>query len=79
MTDLRALLGPLVIWGHLANLPAAELRPAVARASEHGYGTLWVGEGAGRDRMQPKGRDANYQRSLAAQAFWPANWEPPAR
>ena len=45
MTDLRSLLGPLGIWGHLASLPAAELRPFVARAAELGYGALWVGDG----------------------------------
>jgi probable F420-dependent oxidoreductase len=49
MTDTRTLIGPLGIWGHLASVPAAELRPAVARAAELGYGALWVGEGAGRD------------------------------
>jgi probable F420-dependent oxidoreductase len=49
MTDLRSLLGPLGVWGHLASLPAADLRPFVAHAAELGYGALWVGEGAARD------------------------------
>jgi probable F420-dependent oxidoreductase len=49
MTDTRTLIGPLGIWGLVPSLPAAELRPAVARVAELGYGALWVGEGAGRD------------------------------
>ena len=43
------LLGPLGVWGQLATLPAAELRPFVARSAELGYGALWVGDGAARD------------------------------
>jgi len=49
MTDTRTLIGPLGIWGLVPSLPAAELRPTVARVAELGYGALWVGEGAGRD------------------------------
>jgi probable F420-dependent oxidoreductase len=49
MTDLRSLLGPLGIWGHVTALPAADLRPFVTRAAELGYGALWVGEGSARD------------------------------
>ena len=49
MTDTRTLIGPLGVWGHLASLPAADLRPFVSRAAELGYGALWVGEGAARD------------------------------
>ena len=49
MTDTRTLLGPLGIWGLVSSLPAAEARAAAARAAQLGYGTLWVGEGAGRD------------------------------
>jgi probable F420-dependent oxidoreductase len=49
MTDLANRLGPIGIWGHLPSLPAAELRPFVARAAELGYGSLWVGEGSARD------------------------------
>jgi probable F420-dependent oxidoreductase len=48
-TDIAALLGPIGVWGHLTSLPAAELRPFVARAAELGYGALWVGDGAARD------------------------------
>lgn len=49
MTDVRTLLGPLGVWGHLASLPAAELRPFVARTATLGYSALWVGDGAARD------------------------------
>ncbi len=49
MTDLRSLLGPIGIWGGIPDLPAAEARAFVARAHRLGYGTLWVGDGAGRD------------------------------
>jgi probable F420-dependent oxidoreductase len=49
MTDTRSLIGPLGIWGLVTSLPAADLRPTVARASALGYGALWVGEGAARD------------------------------
>ncbi len=49
MTDLRSLLGPLGVWGHLSSIPAAELRPFVARVAELGYGSLWVGDGTARD------------------------------
>jgi len=49
MTDTRSLLGPLGIWGGLSALPAPASRGFVARAAELGYGTLWVGDGAGRD------------------------------
>jgi len=49
MPDVRSLLGPIGVWGHLASLPAAELRPFVARVAELGYGALWVGDGAARD------------------------------
>lgn len=48
MTDL-ASLGPIGIWGHIPTLPAAEVRPFVARAADLGYGSLWVGEGSGRE------------------------------
>ncbi len=49
MTDTRTLIGPLGIWGLVPSLPAAALRPTVARVAELGYGALWVGEAAGRD------------------------------
>jgi probable F420-dependent oxidoreductase len=49
MTDLRSRLRPLGIWGLITSLPAAELRPTVARVAELGYGALWVGDGTGRD------------------------------
>jgi probable F420-dependent oxidoreductase len=49
MTDLRDRLSPLGVWGHLATLPAAELRPFAARASGLGYGCLWVAEASGRE------------------------------
>ncbi len=42
-------MGPLGVWSHLATLPAAELRPFVARVAALGYGALWVGEAAARD------------------------------
>jgi probable F420-dependent oxidoreductase len=47
--DLRERLGPIGIWGGLPPLPAAGIRPWVARAAELGYGSLWVGEGAARE------------------------------
>lgn len=65
MTDLHTLLGPLGIWGHLASLPAAELRSAVARAAELGYGTLWVGEGVGRDPFAQLAAVADVAGSMA--------------
>lgn len=49
MTDHRSLIGTRGIWGHLASLPAPDLRAFVARAAELGFGSLWVGEGAARD------------------------------
>ena len=49
MSDIRTLIGPLGVWGQLSSLPAAELRPFVARTAELGYGALWVGDGAARD------------------------------
>jgi probable F420-dependent oxidoreductase len=49
MADLAHRLGPRGIWGHVPSLPAAGIRPFVARASELGYGSLWVGEGSGRE------------------------------
>lgn len=49
MGQTRALLSPVGIWGHLASLPAARLRPFAARAAELGYGTLWVGDATARD------------------------------
>ena len=49
MTDTRTLLGHLGVWGLVTDIPAAELRPAVAHVTQLGYGALWVGEGAGRD------------------------------
>lgn len=48
-SGLADRLGPIGIWGHVPSLPAAALRPFVRRAAELGYGSLWVGEGAGRD------------------------------
>jgi probable F420-dependent oxidoreductase len=47
--DPRRRLGRLGLWGQLASLPAAALRPYVARAAELGYGALWVGDGTARD------------------------------
>jgi probable F420-dependent oxidoreductase len=47
--DLRARIGPVGAWGHLATLPAEALRPFVARVAELGYGSLWVGEATMRD------------------------------
>ncbi|CAN5599740.1 LLM class F420-dependent oxidoreductase [soil metagenome] len=49
MNDIRALLGGVGIWGHLASMPAPRLRPFVGRAAELRYGTLWVGEATARD------------------------------
>ncbi|MFV2065144.1 MAG: LLM class flavin-dependent oxidoreductase [Chloroflexota bacterium] len=49
MNDIRAVLGRRGVWGPIASIPAAELRPYVARAAALGYGSLWVGEGAARD------------------------------
>ncbi len=49
MIDTRTNLGPLGVWGHLSSLPAAELRPFVARTAELGYSALWVGDGTARD------------------------------
>lgn len=49
MTELTNRLGPIGIWGHVPSLPAPEVRPFVARASQLGYSSLWVGEGSGRE------------------------------
>lgn len=49
MMTLRDTLGPLGVWGHLDSLPAAELRPYVARVEALGYGALWVPETVGRE------------------------------
>jgi len=49
MTDVRALIGPLGMWGSLTSVPATELRPFVAKVSGLGYGALWVGDGTARD------------------------------
>lgn len=49
MTDFATRLGPIGIWGYMPGLPAAELRPFVARAAELGYGSIWVGDGTARD------------------------------
>lgn len=49
MTTLREALGPVGVWGHLDSLPAAAVRPHVARVAELGYGALWVPETAGRE------------------------------
>ena len=46
---LRDSLGPLGVFGHLDSLPAAALRPYVARTSALGYGALWVPETVGRE------------------------------
>jgi probable F420-dependent oxidoreductase len=42
-------LGSVGVWGQLATLPAARLRPFAARVAALGYGTLWVGDGTARD------------------------------
>jgi probable F420-dependent oxidoreductase len=42
-------MGPLGVWSNLTSLPAAELRPFVARTAALGYGALWVGDGTARD------------------------------
>ena len=47
--DLARRLGPIGVWGHLATLPADELRPFVAHVAALGYGTLWVGDATMRD------------------------------
>jgi probable F420-dependent oxidoreductase len=47
--DIRGRLGRVGVWGHLATLPAASLRPFVSRVAELGYGTLWVGDATMRD------------------------------
>ena len=65
MTDARTLIGPLGIWGLVASLPAADLRPTVARAAELGYGALWVGEGAGRDPFAQLAAVADVSGSMA--------------
>ncbi len=65
MTDTRTLLGPLGIWGLVSDIPAADLRPAVARVAELGYGTLWVGEGAGRDPFAQLAAVADVTGSMA--------------
>ena len=65
MTDTRTLLGALGIWGLVSSLPAAELRPAVARVAELGYGALWVGEGAGRDPFAQLAAVADVSGSMA--------------
>lgn len=65
MTDLRTLIGPLGIWGFVSSLPAAELRPTVARIADLGYGSLWVGEGAGRDPFAQLAAVADVAGSMA--------------
>ena len=47
--DIRARLGPIGVWGHLATLSSEELRPFVAHVAGLGYGSLWVGEATMRD------------------------------
>lgn len=65
MTDLRTLIGPLGVWGHLASLPATELRGFVARTAELGYGALWVGDGAARDPFAQLAAVADVAGSMA--------------
>lgn len=65
MTDTRTLIGPLGIWGLVSSIPAAQLRPAVARAAELGYGALWVGEGSGRDPFAQLAAVADVSGSMA--------------
>ncbi|MER7009050.1 TIGR03620 family F420-dependent LLM class oxidoreductase [Dactylosporangium sp. NPDC000555] len=50
VTDARQALGPTGVWlGALAREPAANQRAAVARIEQLGYGSLWEGEGVGRN------------------------------
>lgn len=65
MTEPRALIGPLGIWGLLTTQPAAELRPTVARTAELGYGALWVGEAAARDPFAQLAAVADVAGSMA--------------
>jgi probable F420-dependent oxidoreductase len=65
MNDTRTLIGPLGIWGLVGSTPAAQLRPTVARAAELGYGSLWVGEGSGRDPFAQLAAVADVSGSMA--------------
>ena len=61
-----------------AAAPADRPRPVIATAlAVVVEASPAVAREAGRAWMQPYGRAENYQRSLAAQGFEPADWEPP--
>jgi len=65
MSDLRAGIGPLGVWGHLDSLPATAVRGYVRRAAELRYGALWVPETVGREPFALLGAIAE-----AADGMW---------
>jgi probable F420-dependent oxidoreductase len=64
MSDLRAGIGPIGIWGHLDTLPAAEVRGYVRRIADAGHGALWVPETVGREPFTLLGAVAEAAGSL---------------
>ena len=63
-------LGRVGVWlGSMANLPAAELRAAVAAIEAMGFGTIWIGEATAREPFASSASAPSRSKLLVSRAL----------